>query len=1079
MVSPKKHTFATRIVERFLDGNLSVILILISLVAGIAALALTPREEEPQIVVPLADIFVQMPGASAAEVEKQISTRLEKLLWQVDGVEYVYSMSRDDLAVVTVRFYVGEDRIDSLVKLHNKIATHIDIVPPGVSGWVIQPIEVDDVPILNLTLHSKIASDAQLRRVAEEVIERLQAVKNTSRTQIIGGRPRQIKVEINPSALAARQLDLLSVQRALAAANLELPAGSYQQHNHEILVRGGGFLNSADELAGLMIAVDDGQPVYLRDVAQISDGSAEPQTYTRLRFGPAESGAKVGEERQAVHISVAKKRGTNAVSVAEEVIERLHQLQGEIIPDDIQVRITRNYGETANHKVNELITHLVIAIVTVLALVLFALGWREALIVAVSIPIIYSLTLLVNYWFGYTINRVTLFALVLALGLLVDDPIVDVENIFRHFKMKKESPREAVLTAIDEVRPPVILATMAVILSFLPMLFITGMMGPYMRPMAINLPLTMLMSLLVAFTVTPWMSYHVLRSQYGKEEKEFVLEETRTYKMYRRLLLPFLESRNKAWLLILVVLLLFVGSLALPALNLVPLKMLPFDNKNEFQLVVDLPEGATLEQTDAVVRDLEDYLATVNEVTDFEAYVGTASAVDFNGMVRHYYLRQGPNMADIRVNLANKGERAQQSHEITLRLRDQLTEIVERQGALLKIVELPPGPPVIATLVAEVYAADGISYEQQLDAAELIRQRMQQEDKVVDVDTTREAAQRQLQFVPERDKLALAGISVAELANSLAIALQGAEIGTLHTDTERNPLGILLRLPLELRSSSTALENLQLRGAQGNLVRLSELGHFVKQELNPTIYHKNLQRVTYVFGEMAGKSPVNAILNLSNHFEENPLPIGTSVVWSGEGEWKITIDVFRDLGIAFGAALLLIYFLLLIETGSYGMPLIIMCAIPLTMIGIMPGFWLLNVLADNPVGGYDTPIFFTATAMIGMIALAGIVVRNSIILIDFIHHAEQRGLPLQEALIESGAVRLRPILLTAGAALLGNWIITLDPIFSGLAWSIIFGVFASTAFTLIVIPVLYWLIYGKKKRAAIPANEVAAVSGED
>jgi len=1062
-VREKKLNFATRIVDRFLDGNLSVILILISVLAGVAALTLTPREEEPQIVVPLADVYVHMPGASAEEVEKQVASRLEKLLWQVDGVEYVYSMSRPDLAIVTVRFFVGEDRISSLVKLHNKITTHIDIVPPGVSGWVIRPVEVDDVPIVNLSLYSDKHSDYHLRRVAEEVIDRLQEVENTARTEIIGGRPRHVLVEIDPVALAARKLDILNVQQALAGANLELPAGSYQRRNQEILVRSGSFLTSADEISGLMIAVDRDAPVYLHDVARVTDGMAEPSSYTRLRFGPAETGADTGQEYQAVHIAVAKKTGTNAVRVAEEVISKLGSLQGEVIPDDMQVRVTRNYGETADHKVNELITHLVIAIVTVLALVFFALGGREALIVAVSIPIIYSLTLLVNYWFGYSINRVTLFALVLALGLLVDDPIVDVENIYRHFKMKKEPPRDAVLTAIDEVRPPVIVATLAVILSFLPMLYITGMMGPYMRPMAVNLPLTMIMSLLVAFTVTPWMSYHVLKGEYGKsEEAEFVLEETRTYRVYKRILNPFLTSRLKAWILLAGVFLLLLISVAMPALNLVPLKMLPFDNKNEFQLIVDLPEGATLEQTDAVVRELEAYLATVNEITDFEAYVGTSSAVDFNGMVRHYYMRQAPNLADIRINLANKSRRSQQSHEITLRLRNELTRIAENRGALLKIVELPPGPPVIATLTAEVYAEDGVDYPQQLAAAALIKQRMSSEDKVVDVDDSREAAQRQLHFVPERDKLALAGISTVSLARTLSVALHGAQVGTLHSDSEKNPLPILLRLPLSERSSSRALGNLQIKGANGQLVRLSELGSFVEQHLEPTIYHKNLRRVTYVFGEVAGKSPVNAILNLSDHFSENPLPQGTSVVWSGEGEWNITLDVFRDLGIAFGAAMILIYLLLLIETGSYIMPLIIMVAIPLTMIGIMPGFWLLNQIANNPVGGYDTPVFFTATAMIGMIALAGIVIRNSIILIDFIRQAQKRGTSLHLALIESGAVRLRPILLTAGAALLGNWIITLDPIFSGLAWSIIFGVFASTGFTLIVIPVVYWLTYGEQ-----------------
>ena len=1063
-MAARKHSLPTRIVDKFLGGNLSVILILLALVAGAAALLLTPREEEPQIVVPLADVYVHMPGASAKEVEKLVATPLEKLLWQVDGVQYVYSMSRPGLAIVTARFYVGEDRIASLVKLHNKISTHTDLVPPGVTGWVVKPVDVNDVPIVNLTLYSKSDSDYQLRRVGEEVVDRLQSVQNTSVTKVIGGRPRQVRVAIHPEAMTARGITLLDVRRALNGANLQLPAGSFQRDNREILVRGGTFFTSAREVARMVVGVDHGAPVYLHDIATVSDGPAEPQTYTRLRFGPAgdKQAATTGTEYQAVNIAVAKKKGTNAVTVANQVIEAVHAMQGTIIPDSMQVRVTRDYGETANHKVNELIEELLIAMATVLGLILFALGWREALIVAVSIPIIYSLTLIVNYWFGYTINRVTLFALVLALGLLVDDPIVDVENIYRHFKMKKEPPREAVLSAVDEVRPPVILATLAVILSFLPMLFITGMMGPYMRPMAINVPLTMLMSLLVAFTITPWMTYNVLKGEYGKQEKEFVLEESRVYRVYRRILEPLIDSRRKAWLLVGAVVVLLLGSMAMPLFNLVPMKMLPFDNKNEFQLVVDMPEGTTLETTDGAVRALEDYLGTVNEVTDFESYVGTASAMDFNGMVRHYYMRHGPNVADIRVNLAPKGERAQQSHEITLRLRHDLTRIARAHGANLKIVEVPPGPPVIATLTAEIYARPGISYAQQIASAKIVRARMEREDKVVDVDDTVEAPQRRLHFIPDKEKAALSGVSDAQIARTLALALGGQTVGTVHVPSERNPLRIEERLPLRSRSSASELGALDVHGAGNKLVRLSELGRFEHETLAPTIYHKNLQRVVYVFGNMAGKSPVNAILNLSSWFKKHSLPTGTSVVWNGEGEWKITLDVFRDLGIAFGAALVMIYILLLIETSSYAMPLIIMGAIPLTMIGIMPGFWILNLIMNHQVGGYNTPVFFTATAMIGMIALAGIVVRNSIILIDFIHHALRRGVPLKEAIIESGAVRLRPILLTAGAALLGNWVITLDPIFSGLAWSIIFGVFASTAFTLVVIPVVYWLIYGKK-----------------
>ncbi len=1063
MAEGKKHSLPTRIVDKFLDGNLSVIFIILSLLAGAAALILTPREEEPQIEVPLADVFVHLPGASAEEVEKLVATPLEKLLWQVDGVEYVYSMSRPDLAVVTVRFFVGEDRVGSLVKLHNKIQTNVDLVPPGVSGWVVKPVAVDDVPIVNLTLYSAGHSDHELRRVAEEVVDRLQPVRDTSVTTVIGGRPRLVRIDLDSLALAARGLAPLDVQRALSGANLEIPAGSFQRRNDEVLVRGGAFFRSAAEVGELVLGVQGGAPVYLRDVARVGDDMAEADTYTRLRFGPAgdRQAAAAAEEFQAVHIAVAKKKGTNAVRVAHEVIASAEAMRGTIIPDGMELRVTRDYGETANHKVNELIIHLVIAMTTVLALILFALGWREALIVAVSVPIIYSLTLLVNMWFGYSINRVTLFALVLALGLLVDDPIVDVENIYRHFKMRKEPPRDAVLTAVDEVRPPIILATLAVIVSFLPMLFITGMMGPYMRPMAVNVPLTMVMSLLVAFTVTPWMTYHVLKGEYGKAGHEFVLQESGVYRVYKKILTPFLESRRRAWLLIAAVVVLLLGSMALPLTGLVPLKMLPFDNKNEFQLVLDLPEGTTLETTDRAVRALEDYLGTVNEVTDFQAYVGTASAMDFNGMVRHYYLRQAPHLADIRVNLVDKWQRRQQSHAIALRLRNELTAIAEAHGAKLKIVEVPPGPPVIATLVGEVYAEPGISYAEQIAAASLVRERMAAEYRVVDVDDTVEAAQRRLHFLPDREKAALAGVSEAEIARTLALALSGERVGRVQVPTERHPLQIELRLPRQSRSSLGDLEALHLRGAQGNLVRLSELGRFTETTLEPTIYHKNLERVVYVFGEVAGRSPVNAILGLSGHFRDQPLPPGTSVVWSGEGEWNITRDVFRDLGIAFGAALIMIYILLIVETRSYVMPLIIMAAIPLTLIGVMPGFWFLNLLTDRPVGGFDNPMFFTATAMIGMIALAGIVVRNSIILIDFIHHALRRGLPLQEALVESGAVRLRPILLTAGAAMLGSWIITLDPIFSGLAWSLIFGVFASTPFTLVVIPVVYWLIYGR------------------
>ncbi len=1063
-----------RIVEKFVSSNFAFIIILLSLVAGVAALVITPREEDPQIIVPLADVFVYFPGVSAEGVEQRVSTRLEKLLWQIDGVEYVYSMSMTDMAIVTVRFYVGEDREDSLIKLYNKIEQNIDIVPPGVTGWVVKPVEIDDVPIVLLTFYGEDASDYELRRVAEEVIDRLQAIKNTARTSIVGGRERQVRVNLDTDKLAAHGLTPLEVSRMLEAANVTLSAGAFSKKDEEYIVRGGIFLASVDDVKSLVVGAYEGKPVYLRDVADIYDGPSETTTYTRIGFGPAAGHKDVDEKLRplslpATTVAIAKRKGTNAVWVAEEVLKRVEEMKGVVIPDDIHVLVTRNYGETANDKVNELVGGLGVAVVTVIALIGIILGWREAVIVALAVPISFFLALFFNMLAGYTINRVTLFALMVSLGLVVDDPITDVENIYRYFKMRLFPPKESVIIAVNEVKPPIIMSTLTIIVSFLPMFFITGMMGPYMRPMALNVPLAVLMSTLVAFAITPWMSFHVLKGEYSEvEEEPFDLKKSALYRVYSSLMGPLVDSRGLSWIFIGVVVLLFVFSVLLVVLGKVPLKMLPFDNKNELQLVIDLPEGATLEETDRAVSDFENYLRSVAEVTDFESYVGTASPMDFNGMVRHYYLREAPNLADIRINFVHKKRRKQQSHEIGLRLRDDLQAIADRHGAKLKIVEVPPGPPVIATLVAEIYGEPTRSYDDILEAAEVVRERLKQEPRVVDVDDMIEAGQTRFTFVLDKEKASLNGITTADVAKTLRLALDGMAVGTVHIATERNPLLIVLRLPRAERSSVERLSQLYVKGAGGNLVQLSELGRFVEDTIEKTIYHKNLSRVTYVLGEMAGRSPVDAILSLYSHFKENPLPEGLNIVWRGEGEWKITVRVFRDLGMAFGTALIGIYVLLVIQTGSYSMPLIIMMAIPLTMIGIMPGFWLLNAIANRPVGGYDTPVFFTATAMIGMIALAGIVVRNSILLIDFVQNSLKRGAPLRDALLESGAVRFRPILMTAGTTLLGNVVITLDPIFSGLAWAIIFGIFASTSFTLFVIPVVYNLIYGRveqKERA--------------
>jgi len=1081
--------FTQRIVSVFLRGNLSILLIILSLAVGIIALLVTPREEEPQIIVPVADVIVQAPGASAEEVEKLIATRLEKLLYQIDGVEYVYSVSKPGMAVVTARFYVGEDREKSLIKLYNKVYSNQDLVPPIVTGWVVKPVEIDDVPIVNLTFASCQLDEFALRRIAEEAESRVQSVPNTGRTYIVGGQPRTVLVRLDPGKMAAYGVAVGDIRRALQAMNVSVQAGSFSRENQEYLVTAGEFFRTIDEVRRLIVGVVDNRPVYLTDVAEVSDGPDEPRSYCRLRLGPAAQFSKIvgsahgmldapttqslvcAGDFPAVTLAVAKKKGTNAVWVARAVERAVEEMRGTVIPENVQVVITRDYGETANDKVNELVDGLLLAIITVVALLALTLGWREAFIVAVAIPIVYSLTLLVNYLFGYTINRVTLFALILALGLIVDDPIVDVENIYRHLKMRLKPPLDAVLEAVNEVRPPVILATFAVIVSFLPMFFITGMMGPYMRPMAVNVPLAMLMSLVVALTITPWMSYHVLKghavehhtsySVEGDEEKESDTMIVIMRRIAHRVLLPFLHSPVLRWALLLFILGMmgFCGYLVLA--KKVPLKMLPFDNKNEFQVVIDMPEGTSLERTAAAADSIARYLATVPEVVNVTTYVGEPSPTDFNGLIRQYYFRIGPHFADIRVNLAPKKKREMQSHAILLRLRHQIEELAKQSGATVKLVEVPPGPPVTATITAEVYGAPNLPYSALQESAEALRQRLAAKEAVVDTDSTIEANQPKYVFVVDREKAALSGVSVAEIASTLATFLNGDVPSILHSPYEVNPLSIKLRLPRADRSSVERLASVYVRGMKGNLVQLGEIGKFQLVTEDQSIYHKNLNRVVYVFAETAGRAPAEVILETQSELKKSPPKAGTHIVWTGEGEWKITVDVFRDLGLAFAAALFGIYILLVYDTGSYLLPVIIMLSIPLTIIGIMPGFWLLNLVSNRPVGGFQNPVFFTATAMIGMIALSGIVVRNSIILIDFIHLRLREGVALWQAIVDSVAVRIRPIFLTAGAAMLGAWPITLDPIFSGLAWSLIFGLFVSTAFTLVVVPVVYWVIYAR------------------
>lgn len=1075
----EEKSILSKLIEKFLQGHLAVLLTIVSIAAGGFALFMTPREEEPQIVVPVADVMVMYPGGTAEEVEKLVSSRLERMLYQIDGVEYVYSMSRPGMAIVTVRFFVGQDREKSLIKLYNKVFQNIDKTTPGIAGWVIKPIEIDDVPIVNAALYSKRYGEHELYRVAEEVVHKLQPISDAASITIHGGQRRTIQVKLDPERLAAHNLSALEVAGALKMSNSQLESGSFDQANKAIKVEAGAFLSNAREVGSLMVAVQPsdrgtGRPVFLRDVAQVLDEPEEVTSYTRMGFGPAveKELAKQTESLPVVTIAISKKKGSNAVLVAKDVEHVLEGLKGRVIPDDVSMRITRNYGETANEKVNGLIEGLAEAIITVIVLITLVMNWRVGLIVATAVPITYALTLLMNYLLGYSINRVTLFALILTLGLLVDDPIVGVENIYRHLAKKRLPRMQAILAAMDEVLPPIVIATLAVVVAFVPMFFITGMMGPYMRPMAMNVPLAMLSSMLVSLTITPWISSKLLKDGVVHHEEADV-SDSRTYKRYKRIMEPFIDSKRKAYGMLAVTAGLFAFAIILVLLGQVPLKMLPFDNKNEFQLVVDMPEGTTLESTDGVVREFENYLRTQPEVKDFTSTVGCSSPIDFNGMVRHYYMRQGPNLADLRVNLASREQRKMDSHAITLRIRKDVEAIAARLGAKVKIVETPPGPPVLASIVGEVYGEPHHSYEDLIASAETVKAAMRQTKGVEEVDDMVEASQQKLFFRVDREKAGLNGVSTEDVVQTLRVAVEGISAGSVHLPGEQNELPIVLRLPRAARSDVARLKSLVVRGRSGQLVQIGELGNFEEQVYDKTIFHKNLERVVYVTAETVGRGPAYAVLDLQSHFSEKPLPKGIRLDWRGEGEWKITIDVFRDLGLAFSGALVGIYVLLVFQTGSFVMPLLIMLSIPLTMIGIMPGFWLLNGLTSVPVGGFGNPVFFTATAMIGMIALAGIVVRNGIILIDFIQTAEARGTPLRQAIIESGAVRFRPIFLTAGAAMLGAWPITLDPIFSGLAWSLIFGLFISTAFTLVVIPTVYYLVFsgGRAKENSAAGEE--------
>ncbi len=1076
--SPPVHNrFLDRLVAYALRGGLPISVFVASLAFGAIALVLTPREEEPQIVVPMANVLVSAPGLSAKQVEKQVTVPLEKLLSQITGVEHVYSRSATGRAIVTLRFYVGEDREDSLLNVYNKLYSNQDKVPAVVADWIVKPIEVDDVPIVVIGLWSsnpELYGDFELRRLADEISTDLQQIEDTNQISVSGGRPRRINIRLNSQSLTARRTSALDVLHAIRAGNQLRQAGAVAFDRQSVQLEVGDFVYTRRQLEQLVVNTVDGIPVYLQDVAEIEDGPAEVDNYSWLHFAANHPSAKdYPDDYPLLTLAVAKKRGANAVAVAGDIHRRLEKLQQVLLPGEVHAEVLRDYGKTADDKVNNLTSSLAFAIVTVVIFIGVFLGWRPALVVGLAIPICYGATLALDMAFGYTINRVTLFALILALGLLVDDPITGIDNIERFMRQGQGNPFQRIVAAMTEIRPALLMSTLTIILAFIPLAFITGMMGPYMAPMAFNVPVAVTLSTVVAFIVTPWLAGKALKPVADSGSSAAMRD------FYARLIGPCIASRRSAWLLVGCMLLLFALTALMPALRMVPLKLLPYDNKDEMQIVVDMPEPSNLEYTAAVTRQAMTLASRLPEVYAQAAYVGIPSPIDFNGLVRQYDYRVAPHMADIRLTLAPKLQREHQSHAVSLRLRE-LLQPLNRDGISVKVVEVPPGPPVLSTLVAEVYGATFTPYRRQQEAARAVMQRLAKEPLVVDIDSSVAAEQRRWRFRTDKEKAALSGISTQDIAETLSIANQGRIAGYLNQPRDVQPVALTLQLPKQDRSSLQDLSMLTVKGAGGNRVPLPELGQFVEIAADQPIFHKDLRPVVYVTAELEGRTPAELIADvnadLTAEVGDAPpwearsflasgggipwrLPDDVSLSWSGEGEWKITVRVFRDMGLAFAFALVGIFFVLRIQTASSTLALIIMSSIPLTIIGIMPGFWLLNQFGERFIDGSPDPVLFTATAMIGMIALAGIVVRNSLILVEFITQARDRGMGLNEALLQAGAVRMRPVLLTAGTTLLGNIVIVLDPVFSGLAIAIIFGILASTLFTLLVVPTVYYLIY--------------------
>jgi multidrug efflux pump subunit AcrB len=1091
--TPPRLGLSGRIARFFVDSQLTPLIALVAALLGIFAVLVTPREEEPQINVTMANVIIPFPGASAKDVEALVATPAEQVLAQITGVEHIFSVSRPGLAVLTVQFKVGEKRTDALVRLYDTIMSNRDWVSPnlGTGEPIIKPMGIDDVPIVTLTLWTADPERGayDLERIAHAAEVELKRVPGTRTVTTIGGPGRQVRVLLDSARLQAYGLTAQDVRNALVAANVSMPAGALVGGNRETLVQAGSYLDSARDVARIVVGNSQGRPVFVEDVAQVLDGPPQPTRYVSHGVGAAAATggdapfarAQPGTEYPAVTIAISKKAGENAVDVADKLVQRIDELKGSVIPEGVGVALTRNYGETANDKAMKLIQKLIFATLSVVALVWATVGRREAAIVGTAVLLTLAATLFASWAWGFTLNRVSLFALIFSIGILVDDAIVVVENIHRHQVLSDKAPLVMIPEAVDEVGGPTILATFTVIAALLPMAFVSGLMGPYMSPIPINASIGMLISLAIAFIVTPWLAARLLKPHrdepHGDEAHGGA--DPRLYRFFARVMTPFLRGKtgSKArWLLLVAILALIAGSMSLAVARAVVLKMLPFDNKSEFQVVLDMPTGTAVEDTSRVLQEMGAYLATVPEVVDYQAYAGTSAPINFNGLVRQYYQRQLPELGDLQVNLVDKHHRKRQSHEIAASVRPELDRIAKKHGGTVKVVEVPPGPPVLSPIVAEVYGPD---YAGQQKVAETLRGVFGKTDEVVDVDTTVEEEAPKLLLAVDQNKAALKGVMQRDVVYTIRAALAGDEVTPLHTGTAKYEIPVKLQLPPEQAGSLDSILKLRVRAQDGTLVPLSELVSVARVSREQTIHHKDLLPVVYVLGDVSGPidSPLYAMFGMRGPVDELAVPAGGrlgeyfirqpsdpyaqyAIKW--DGEWQITYETFRDMGIAYGVGLILIYLLVVAQFRSYLVPLVIMAPIPLTIIGVMPGHALLGAQ-------------FTATSMIGMIALAGIIVRNSILLVDFVNLEVAKGVDFQRAVIDAAATRAKPIVLTGLAAMLGAMFILDDPIFNGLAISLIFGILVSTVLTLVVIPVLYYAAYWRRieRGVALPAAHAA------